>query len=150
MERDNIERLSTIEKIRLNKLTKQHKSRRNTQNMKKKRRIDKTANAETTGIVRMGNTLCRILKKCKEVKQGRDWTMIVDGCTGDTLQIQDLMKPRNDGTRRVDNEAYDLGYDSYWERIDEGDNPYDEDSDGHRSWEQGWRMGREFDEDNEV
>jgi hypothetical protein len=93
----------------------------------------------------MGNTLCRILKNCKDVKQGKDWTMIVDVCTGDTLQIQNLTPPIN-----VDNQAYGLGYDEYWEGVDASDNPYEEGSDGHRSWEQGWRMGREFDEDNEV
>ncbi len=62
--------------------------------MKTKRKYDKTANAETTDIVRMGNTLCRILKNCKEVKQGKGWSTLVDCCTGDTFQVKYLTKPK--------------------------------------------------------
>jgi hypothetical protein len=109
-----------------------------------KRKNGETANAETKGIVRMGNMLCRILKNCKEVKQGKDWTMIVDGCTGDTLQIQDLTPPKN-------NKPFGEGFDLYWEGDNESDNPYDEEkeADARLSWEQGWRMAREYDNDED-
>jgi len=102
----------------------------------------RTANAETTGIVRMGNMLSRILKNCKEVKQGGDWSTLVDCCTGDTYQIQDLTPPKN-------NEAFGLGYDEYWEGVNASDNPYDQETDAHRFWEQGWRMAREYYNDEE-
>ena len=33
----------------------------------------------------------------------------------------------------MNNEAYDEGYDAYWDGVDVSDNPYEEDTDGHRS-----------------
>ena len=46
-------------------------------------------------------------------------------------------------------EAFDQGYDAYWDGVDESDNPYDEakDADARLSWDQGWRKGREHDYD---
>ena len=38
------------------------------------------------------------------------------------------------------NQAYDEGYDAYWEGVDVSDNPYDEEkeADARLAWEQGW------------
>ncbi len=46
-------------------------------------------------------------------------------------------------------DAYDEGYDAYWESVDLSDNPYDKekDADAHLAWEQGWRKAREDDYD---
>jgi ribosome modulation factor len=51
----------------------------------------------------------------------------------------------------VNNEAYDEGYDAYWEGIDDSDNPYDEkqEADARLSWEQGWRRARQHDYDED-
>jgi ribosome modulation factor len=35
--------------------------------------------------------------------------------------------------------------DAYWEGMDVSDNPYEKDTDGHRSWEEGWRAARKDD-----
>jgi hypothetical protein len=43
--------------------------------------------------------------------------------------------------------AYDEGYDAYWDGADPSDNPCKEDTDEHRSWEQGWRAARKDDYD---
>jgi ribosome modulation factor len=47
------------------------------------------------------------------------------------------------------NDAHEEGYDAYWEGVDAGENPYDEekDADARLSWEQGWRKAREHDYD---
>ena len=49
----------------------------------------------------------------------------------------------------MNNEAYDQGYDAYWEGVDVNDNPYDQekDADGFASWTNGWRKAREHDYD---
>jgi len=47
----------------------------------------------------------------------------------------------------IDNDAYDEGYDAYWEGVEVRDNPYEEDTDGHCSWEEGWRAARKHDHD---
>jgi len=49
----------------------------------------------------------------------------------------------------MNNEAYDEGYEAYWEGADSGDNPYDEekDADARLSWEEGWRVARKHDYD---
>jgi ribosome modulation factor len=44
-------------------------------------------------------------------------------------------------------DAFDEGYDAYWEGMDVSGNPYEEDTDGHRSWEEGWRAARKDDYD---
>jgi hypothetical protein len=46
-------------------------------------------------------------------------------------------------------EAYEEGYDAYWDGGDLSENPYDEekDADAHLSWERGWRKAREHDYD---
>jgi hypothetical protein len=47
----------------------------------------------------------------------------------------------------TNNETFDEGYDAYWEGVDVSDNPYAEDTDGHRWWEEGWRAARQHDYD---
>jgi len=49
----------------------------------------------------------------------------------------------------IDNDAFDEGYDAYWEGVDVSDNPYDaeKDADARLSWEQGWRKARQHDYD---
>jgi len=47
----------------------------------------------------------------------------------------------------IDNDAYDEGYDAYWDGVEVSDNPYEEDTNGHRSWEEGWRAARKQDHD---
>jgi ribosome modulation factor len=47
----------------------------------------------------------------------------------------------------TNNGAHDEGYDAYWEGVDVSDNPYEEDTDGRRSWEEGWRAARQHDND---
>lgn len=46
-------------------------------------------------------------------------------------------------------QAYDEGYDAYWEGIDLSDNPYDKETEGAErdSWEAGWREARKHDYD---
>jgi ribosome modulation factor len=44
-------------------------------------------------------------------------------------------------------QAYDEGYDAYWDGVDEGDNPYDEGTDERRSWNEGWLKARQHDYD---
>lgn len=46
-----------------------------------------------------------------------------------------------------DDDAFEDGYDAYWEGFDVSDNPYDEDTDDRRSWEEGWRAARKHDYD---
>ena len=52
----------------------------------------------------------------------------------------------------MDIEAYDAGYDAYWEGAEIAENPYDpeEEADAFRSWEEGWRKARvhDYDEDD--
>ena len=41
----------------------------------------------------------------------------------------------------MNNEAFDEGYDAYWEGVEDGDNPYDEDTESDArisSWEEGY------------
>lgn len=49
----------------------------------------------------------------------------------------------------IDREAYDEGYDAYWEGGDLSDNPYDEEKEvtKRNSWEDGWREARKHDYD---
>ncbi|MGA2034622.1 MAG: hypothetical protein ABSG68_20435 [Thermoguttaceae bacterium] len=49
----------------------------------------------------------------------------------------------------TDHDAFDEGYDAYWEGVDVSDNPYDEETDAARreSWEAGWREARKHDYD---
>ncbi len=50
-----------------------------------------------------------------------------------------------------DHEAYDEGYDAYWDGIEREDNPYDpeQESEKHNSWEEGWREARKHDYDED-
>lgn len=43
--------------------------------------------------------------------------------------------------------AYDEGYDAYWDGADVVDNPYDEDAEERPVWEDGWRAARKHDYD---
>ena len=47
------------------------------------------------------------------------------------------------------NEAFDEGYDAYWEGVDVADNPHDPEQEAEKraSWEQGWREARKHDYD---
>ena len=49
----------------------------------------------------------------------------------------------------TDNDAYNEGYDAYWDGGDLSENPHDEekDADARRVWEQGWCKAREHDYD---
>jgi len=49
----------------------------------------------------------------------------------------------------VNREAYDTGYDAYWEGAEDAENPYDAEleADVFKSWEEGWRKAREHDYD---
>jgi ribosome modulation factor len=46
-------------------------------------------------------------------------------------------------------EAYDLGYDAYWEGVDESDNPFEEEEEPEqrRLWDEGWCKARADDYD---
>jgi ribosome modulation factor len=44
-------------------------------------------------------------------------------------------------------DAFDEGYDAYWDGVDAIDNPYDEGTEERRSWEEGWRAARQHDYD---
>jgi len=44
-------------------------------------------------------------------------------------------------------DAFDAGYDAYWEGADVAGNPYDEETEERRAWEDGWRLARKHDYD---
>lgn len=44
-------------------------------------------------------------------------------------------------------DAFEEGYDAYWEGVDVSDNPHEKATDKHRSWEDGWRTARKHDYD---
>ena len=48
-----------------------------------------------------------------------------------------------------EHEAYDLGYDAYWEGADESDNPFDahKEPENRLAWDEGWRKARADDYD---
>ena len=52
-----------------------------------------------------------------------------------------------EGNPMATGNAFDEGYDAYWDGVDVADNPYEEDTDEHRSWEEGWRSARKHDYD---
>jgi len=47
----------------------------------------------------------------------------------------------------TDHEAYDFGYDAYWDGVDIEDNPYDQEKEAEKflSWMNGWRKARTHD-----
>jgi ribosome modulation factor len=45
------------------------------------------------------------------------------------------------------NDAFEKGYDAYWDGMDVSDNPYDQDTEERRKWEDGWRAARKHDYD---
>ena len=50
----------------------------------------------------------------------------------------------------TDHEAYDEGYDAYWDGLEREDNPYQEqEPEKHKSWEEGWREARKHDYDED-
>ena len=44
-------------------------------------------------------------------------------------------------------DAFEEGYDAYWEGVDVSGNPYDKGTEERRSWEEGWRKARQHDYD---
>ena len=44
-------------------------------------------------------------------------------------------------------EVFEDGYDAYWDGVDVSNNPYEEGTDGHNTWEEGWRAARRHDYD---
>ena len=51
------------------------------------------------------------------------------------------------GRTMANREAFEDGYDAYWEGMDVSGNPHDEDSEEYRLWEDGWRGARGHDYD---
>ena len=53
-----------------------------------------------------------------------------------------------DDYHRTYRDAYDEGYDAYWEGADVSTNPYSECSEEYVSWDLGWRtaQGHDYDE----
>jgi hypothetical protein len=47
----------------------------------------------------------------------------------------------------TDTEAYDEGYDAYWDGVDESSNPHDAETDKHLSWNEGWLKAKQHDYD---
>lgn len=47
------------------------------------------------------------------------------------------------------NEAFNEGYEDYWEGVDVTENPFDpeKEPDEHKSWDEGWREARKHDYD---
>jgi ribosome modulation factor len=46
-------------------------------------------------------------------------------------------------------DAFDEGYDAYWDGVDVSDNPYDEETEERGSWEAGWHAARRHDYDED-
>ena len=48
-------------------------------------------------------------------------------------------------------DAYDEGYDAYWDGLDREGNPYDQEKELEKrnSWEEGWRDARKHDYDED-
>lgn len=55
--------------------------------------------------------------------------------------------PRKNRKTMPANDAFDEGYDAYWDGRDVSDNPYDEETEERRHWEDGWRAARKHDYD---
>ncbi len=49
----------------------------------------------------------------------------------------------------MNNDAFEAGYDAYWDGVDIEDNPYDQEknADEFESWLKGWRTARKHDYD---
>ena len=49
----------------------------------------------------------------------------------------------------TDRDAYDEGYDGYWDGLQREGNPYEQERqpEEHNSWEEGWREARKHDYD---
>jgi hypothetical protein len=45
------------------------------------------------------------------------------------------------------NEAFEKGYDAYWEGVDVGNNPYEQGTEDFRRWNEGWSAARKHDYD---
>jgi ribosome modulation factor len=45
------------------------------------------------------------------------------------------------------NDAYEEGYDAYWNGADISDNPFDEETEERQLWYEGWRAARKHDYD---
>jgi ribosome modulation factor len=49
----------------------------------------------------------------------------------------------------TESDAFEAGYDAYWDGIDSSENPYDQEEEPkkHLSWHQGWRAAQKHDYD---
>jgi ribosome modulation factor len=47
----------------------------------------------------------------------------------------------------ANNEAFDEGYDAYWNGVDAEDNPYEQETEDSRRWQEGWTEARNHDYD---
>jgi ribosome modulation factor len=56
-----------------------------------------------------------------------------------------------EGQPMAHREAFDEGYDAYWEGRDREDNPHDveQETENHNAWEEGWRAARKHDYDED-
>jgi hypothetical protein len=45
------------------------------------------------------------------------------------------------------NDAFEDGYDAYWEGMDLSSNPHDADTEEYCAWEDGWRVAQKHDYD---
>jgi ribosome modulation factor len=49
----------------------------------------------------------------------------------------------------TDSDAFEMGYDAYWDGVDVADNPFqqEEAAESHASWNEGWHEARQHDFD---
>ena len=59
----------------------------------------------------------------------------------------DHLRVGGKGRTMVNCEAFEDGYDAYWEGMDVSGNPHDEATEEYRLWEGGWRAARKHDYD---
>jgi ribosome modulation factor len=53
------------------------------------------------------------------------------------------------GNSMTDNDAFDEGYDAYWDGLSREDNPYEQEKEPEKqtSWDEGWAAARKHDYD---
>jgi hypothetical protein len=56
-------------------------------------------------------------------------------------------RPELVGNPMFTNDAFQEGYNAYWDGVDVSDNPHDQDTEERRSWEESWRAARKHDYD---
>lgn len=66
----------------------------------------------------------------------------------DTTAV-DVRAGETEDVPMLNHEAYDEGYDAYWDGVDEDDNPFKEEDEpeNRRQWDAGWRKARVNDYD---